>query len=510
MRTAAVALGGILYALALPPFDWAVCGWLTLVPLLWVVRRETVASAFRYGMLYGYAFGWAATWCFAEAAARYFHLPLPLAVAAVAVWYLVVCGLPLGLFAAGSALLFARRHRFTWITVPALWVATEVLRGRIMGQPWDLLGYTQHENVALIQIAAVTGVYGVSYVLALASTVLADLGRDLRRPGVSRAAVGRALVAPAAVIVLCWLGGRVVVPAGPVAEADSKQVAIVQTNVSPSFHWTRAYTDAQVAAHVRATEQIPNGPALIVWPENSVPRYLEREPMLAVELATLAMRHHADLLFGGPRHEDGRTYNAARLITSAGRNGGAYDKRRLVLFAEEKPLVATRHDAPNDSPEEFTPGTGPGVLASFVPIGVSICHEIVHPDLVRASVQDGAELLVNIANDGWLDGSYGFARRQHLAMSVFRAVETRRFVVRAATTGASAVIDPYGRIVAMQTPDTAGVVTAAVSGETAITPYVRLGDLFALVCTGLAALEMRPRRRRIRLGSDVPVGATAS
>src|SRR5262249_26852967 len=161
---------------------------------------------------------------------------------------------------------------------------------------------------------------------------------------------------------------------------------------------------------------------------------------------------------------NGRTFNSARLLTASGRNGGHYDKRRLVLFAEEKPLAPSAAMA-SESPEQFSPGTAPGLLRSFVPLGVSICHEIVHPDLIRDSVRDGAQVLVNIANDGWLDGGYQFAGLQHLAMAAFRAVETRRFVVRAATTGTSAVIDPYGRIVASQPPDTAGVVTANVVAE---------------------------------------------
>ena len=94
MRPVAVVFGGVLYALALPPFDWAVCGWLTLAPLIWVLRGQSAATAFRYGVLYGYVSGWAVTWCFAEAAMRYFELPFPVAVAALALWYLVVCGIP--------------------------------------------------------------------------------------------------------------------------------------------------------------------------------------------------------------------------------------------------------------------------------------------------------------------------------------------------------------------------------------------------------------------------------
>jgi len=179
-----------------------------------------------------------------------------------------------------------------------------------------------------------------------------------------------------------------------------------------------------------------------------------------------------------------------------------------VLFAEQKPLRFSAHGEANDSPEEFTAGARSSVLQSFVPIGLSICHEVVHPDLTRASVRDGAELLVNIANDGWLDGDYAFAGRQHLAMAVFRAVESRRFLVRAATTGNSAIIDPYGRILTSQSPDTAGVITAQVSGSRMLTPYVRAGDLFAVACVliGLTTLPW-PARIRRRRRAIVPVPA---
>jgi apolipoprotein N-acyltransferase len=247
-----------------------------------------------------------------------------------------------------------------------------------------------------------------------------------------------------------------------------------------------------------------------VWPENSVPRYLENEPLLAVQLATMAARQRADLLFGGPRHEQGRTFNTARLITAAGRNGGHYDKRRLVLFAEEKPLAAAMGPALPESPEQFSAGAGSGVLASIVPIGVSICHEIVHPDVIADSVRDGAEMLVNIANDGWLDAGGNVAAPQHLAMAVFRAVETGRYVVRAATTGPSAVIDPHGRIVGFQPAGTAGVLTADVRGDRSLTPYVRFGDAFAVLCMALTCLAMIRRPVPVALAEPGALQAPAS
>ena len=258
----------------------------------------------------------------------------------------------------------------------------------------------------------------------------------------------------------------------------------------------RSYADRQLYAHIQATDQLPKNanPALIVWPENAVTEYLESDPMLAAQLAELARRHHADLLFGAPRYEAGRTFNSIRLITREGRNGGYYDKQHLVLFAESGLLAGPPPSNRNDSPRAFSPGDGPGVLNTFVPIGVSICHEVVYPELMNQAVRAGAQLLVNVSNDGWLDAGSGIASRQHFAMSIFRAVETRRYLVRGAITGVSGVVDPYGRVVQVLGPHTTGVVMAGVAGRDTMTPYVRLGDLFASICGLVAVFVLSPRR----------------
>jgi apolipoprotein N-acyltransferase len=123
-------------------------------------------------------------------------------------------------------------------------------------------------------------------------------------------------------------------------------------------------------------------------------------------------------------------------------------------------------------------------------MGVSVCHEVLFPDLAARAVAAGAALLVNVSNDGWLDPATGVASRQHAAMAVFRAVETRRWLARAATTGISAVVDPYGRVVASVPPDTPGLLQARVMPRTDLTPYVRLGDAFAAGCVLVAAAAL--------------------
>lgn len=515
MRRALALVGGAaLYALAFPPVDGSVFAWFALVPLLLAVRDRSATFGLVFGALYGFACAWGVAGWLAQALARYFDVGLPLGILVASLYAIAFWATAFGLFGAGAAVLTRRHHPIgVRLAIPALWVTTELLRGRFLGQPWGLLGYTQHAHPELIQLSAITAVYGVSFVVALGNTALAEAIALVRR----RADVPRAVYVVAVPAVFCLvvsaLGG-IVASRGPAGGFGAQPVVVVQTNVAPAWRWTRAYTDAQIAAHLGMLQSVPGEtrPGLIVWPEHAVPRYLEEEPGLAAQLATVARTHRADLLFGSPRFASGRTYNSVRLLTRDGRNGGHYDKQRLVLFAESRPFDGAAAPEPSENPERFTAGTEPGVLHGFVDLGVSVCHEILFPELVADSVAAGAALLVNVSNDGWLDAGSGIASRQHFAMAVFRAVETRRYLVRAATTGVSGVIDPYGRVLAQLPPRSAGIVHRTVAGRSGMTPYVAVGDVFAFGCALASALvlyatTLHPLRRR-HLGLARPFPAS--
>ncbi|HJQ84769.1 MAG TPA: apolipoprotein N-acyltransferase [Candidatus Binatia bacterium] len=509
-RGVALVLGSILYALALPPFDWSICGWVALAPLLVALRGLRTLPAFGYGAAYGALCSCTVgmSWI-APAIARFFDVHPAVGVGLACVYAVLVWGIPFGTFAAGAVVLLRReRSVVARLAIPALWVATELFRGRLVGQPWALLGYTQHAQLAIVQVAALTGVYGVSFLLAFTSTVLAEMPALLHAGHRRQALLTLALPVP--LVAALGLAGTLVLLRGPDGGFAAQRVTVVQTNVEPAREWTRAYTDRQVMAHIQATAGLSTTarPMLVVWPENAVPRYLETEPFLGAQLASIASRERADLLFGAPRYEGGRTYNSVRLITAAGRDGGSYDKQRLVPLAERTPIGGDDPAPRSDDPGQFSVGTGPSTLRSFVTLGVSICHEILFPELIGRSVADGAALLVNVSNDGWLDGGHGIASRQHFAMAVLRSVETRRYLVRAATTGVSGVIDPFGRVVDVLPPGAAGTVSTSVAGRTAITPYVRMGDVFAFACV-LAAVGALAGRRSAAVRA-VPRLASAS
>jgi apolipoprotein N-acyltransferase len=490
----AVASGAVLYGLAFPPYDWAALAWVALVPLLLIVRGRPMSEALASGVAYGFACSATVAGWLSHTMVSFFGFsPLP-GLLVASLYALVFWGAAFGIFAAGAArLLASRKPALAAIGTASLWVAMELVRGRILGQPWCLLGYSQHENLPLIQLSAVTAVYGVSFLVALGNVAIAEAIVGVASGNLRRAF--RSLLLPAALAAATWIVGSRLVPDRPFA--GTLPVAIVQTNVPPSVRWTRAYTDAQIAAHTRMTERLGTEArgGLIVWPENAVPRHLEAEPGLAALLAGIAARHGSDLLFGAPRSADGHTYNSVRLLAAAGHYGGHYDKQRLVLVAEANPLRPAPPSGPDENPTGFTPGSGTGVLRGVVPVGVSVCHEVLFPDLIARAVGAGAEILVNVSNDGWLDPATGAASRQHAAMAVFRAVETRRYLARAATTGISAVVDPYGRIVAALPPDTAGVLQARVDARRDVTPYVRVGDAFALGCVVVALVALYASRR---------------
>jgi len=510
LRVGAVLAGSAAGALALPPFDCSALAWVTLVPLLIVLRSSSAKAGFVYGLLYGCAYGWATSWWAVQAVMRYFHMSLPLASLGMLVFYVAIFAPAFGLFGAGTACLLRKLHAsLAAVAIPCLWVVHELVRDRLVGQPWNLLGYSQHGHPGLIQISAITGVYGVSFLLVVGNFALTTAVLQLHAGRRLRAFT--AMFSAVALVLAVWSAGVLKMRPSLRAWGQARTVAVVQTGVAPAYEWTRAYAERQLRANLAASETLKTRPALIIWPENAITQYLEADPLVGAQLGELAERHGADLLFGAPRFENGRTFNSVRLITADGHYGGHYDKQRLVLFAEAGLLADPTPSGPSPSPREFSAGHESGVLQSVMPIGVSICHEITYPDLVRRTVRDGAELLVNVSNDGWLDPGQGVATWQHLAMTVFRAVETRRYVVRAATTGVSAVIDPYGRVVATMPPGTSGVLETPVVSRRNWTTYVRVGDAFALGCA-LFVLPLLlplqrwfPARRRFGLGARRPL-----
>jgi apolipoprotein N-acyltransferase len=506
---ALVITGGVLYAAAFPPHACDLSAWIALVPLLAVAARATATGAFAAGFVYGTVFFAGIVAWVVEAVSAYFASGVVGAVAFSTLICVLFVAVYVGLFAVAARALLRRRRRWAALFgLPALWVAYELARSRLLtGLPWELLGHSQWRRTELIQIVDVGGVYAVSYLVAAV-----NVGVFFALCGIARAKTPRRLAhsmmplaAAAALVALAFAYGMRAVdrelarPPGPRAV-----VALVQANVPSAWEWQRANAERSLLAYAALTRTTiaDTRPDLVVWPEYAVTLYPERDTMLMPALAALAQRTTAGLLFGAPRlrgesGESERYFNAAYHLAPGGALA-AYEKIRLVPFAEYQPMALGQAFAA-EADRTFSAGTASTVFETAIGrLGVLICYEAIFPELTRDLVRAGAEVLVNISNDGWLDRAGLGASAQHLSMAVFRAVESRRFLARASSSGISGFVDPLGREFALLGVDQRGVTLGEIEARTGLTFYTRFGDAFAFACIPLGALLLAPAARRRR------------
>jgi apolipoprotein N-acyltransferase len=495
-RLALAGAAGIAAHLAYPRPGWDVLAFVSLAPVVWL---SATAASPRQAALEGWVAGWTffvllLRWI-THTMTTYSSLPRPVAILVL----LVLAGyLAIYWGAVGGAvawLVEASGRRAVWLT-PVLWVAAELVRAHALsGFPWGLVGYAPYRRLALIQVAAWTGVYGISFLLVLVNTALAWVALERTR---------RAAVAAGTVVVLA-LGGALLVGRAALAvdPTSAVPVALVQGNIDQAIKWDHAFRDETLGIHEELTRDVPPGQELIVWPEAAVPVYLAEEPAVLDRLRRLAGEVYTPLLVGAPDvvpGRDGPRYlNSAFLVRAQGVSE-RYDKMHLVPFGEYVPLKGLLFFVQAIAAEigDFTPGRQVVVFPlGAAPFGTVICYEVIFPNLFRQFVAGGARFMVNITNDAWFGDSGG--PLQHLAMVPFRAVENGVAIVRAANTGVSALVATSGAIGPSLGIGQRGTLRLDVPIGTAPTFYTRFGDLFAYTCGALAAAALtlgRVARRR--------------
>ena len=471
-------LSGALLASAFPPLDWWPAAFVGLVPLLLATAGQPPARAAWLGFASGIAFALLSIPWVVVTMVRYGQMPwwgagaVLLALSAYLACYPAAFTLALSRFPLPPA-------AFP-VGAAALWTALEYLRTyALSGFPWNLLGYSQLPNLPFAQVASVTGVYGVSFLLVLASAALAVPFL----PGMPRRGAWR-VVSAAALLVGAVHAAGIWALRGTDRAAASLQVAVVQGNIEQGLKWTPAALDLTLDTYARLSAQAAQaGAELIVWPETAVPLFLRHDPARLAQVRALAESLGRPLLVGAPDWTVGepvRLQNSAMLLGPDGRLLAKYDKMHLVPFGEYVPLKSVLFfvDKLATGIGDFVPGETRTLFR--LPGGTfaaSICFEVIFPNEVRAAVAGGAEFLVNITNDAWFGRSAAAA--QHLRMAAFRALETRRYLARAANTGISAAVDPYGRILASTRLFEEAVLVQGVIPRRDLTPYVRFGDWFA-------------------------------
>ena len=496
----AAALSGALLAAAFPKMDAWYLAWVALVPLILVARAGGTRAAAGHGYLAGLLFfGVLIEWI------RLFD---------TTGWVLAVVILAgyVAAFAALVRLLSSSPAGWRAVLLPAAaWTALEWVRGLgPAGFTWGGLAYSLHDRLPLMQLASVAGPYGLTFLLVAANAAVAALAAPL--------------VAPKSAGPRQWMGaaGRLALGVGggggggvvgrhrlaqPVSGGEPIRVALLQGNVGGEGDrgtWDIAKVREAADVYLHLTEQAAAAhPDIVIWPESAVPGMLlldHRMRGIREDIAAAARRFHLNLVVGSAHENpDGGRLNSAFLFARNGAVAGRYDKVHLVPYGEFTPWrrqlgVVYRHFPVIDL--DFSSGAGFAPLkADAGALGVAICFESAFPGITRALRLAGSQVLAVTTNDAW------FYRRaatwQHYDMSPFRAVESGAPLLRATTTGFSAVLDPYGREVARTGLFTRGVLLAEVRPAEGLTPYVRYGDVIAwLSALWVAGLCVAYRLRR--------------
>ena len=499
--------------------------WVAVAPLLVAMLRARVPETLQLdgqarllpaapwqGFVLGYACGilWFAGTCYwiFDTMHRYGGLPIPAAVLALILFCMYV-GLYHGMFGLLLALVAGSNHsrldksgsdksglkpaasgasmRRALVAAPFLWVAVELARTRITGFPWELLGYSQTANFALTRIATLTGVYGLSFEILLVNSVFAAaflVAKEQRK---------RLLVA-ACVATAILQAGQLVAP--PPVAADHTAL-LVQPNIPilEGAMWTREYfqgtlRDLTAKSLHPAGEKADQHFDLIVWPESPSPFYTN-DPLFRDAVSALAKQSGTWVVAGSigitpAMHSGGESaqiFNSAALVSPQGEWVGRYDKVHLVPFGEYLPFPRLFAFAGGLTKEvgEFHRGASRTPLdAGGERLGMFICYESIFPDEVRQGPLEGAQVLLNISNDGWYGDSGAW--KQHLQQTEMRAIENERWLLAATNTGMTASIDPYGRIVAATPRKVRTALAAPYALSSGTTFYTRHGDWFAYLC----------------------------
>ena len=394
------------------------------------------------------------------------------------------------LFTLGLAWLAASYGRRAILLAPALWVTTELGRTYFWsGFPWLLLGYSQTTVLPVAQLASVVGVFGMSGLVALVSTALAYLAISRSRGALVTAGVTAAVL----VAVTAW-GSRRLADNSLTEQGPPVRVALIQGNIPQEQKWDAAHAGRILATYLTLTrEAAAKGAQIVIWPESSTPFPFLDDTAGGDRIRATVRETGVELLLGSDQvdHQSRAYYNAAFLVRRDGDVGGVYQKIHLVPFGEFVPLQRFLFFVGPlvEQAGGFSAGREMVTLpTSHGPISTAICYEIVFPRLVAESVARGSRLLTTITNDAWY--GHSSAPYQHFLQASMRAIEQGRYLARAANTGISGFVDPYGRVLQKSEIFERDVLVGDVRMLDGRTTYGRIGDLFAYVCAALTLVAL--------------------
>jgi len=504
---ALAGISGLLLTAAFPKIEWHLLSWIAFVPLLYAIKNNSAAGgSIKLGFFTGVIHYATLLYWIPGVVVTYGRLPMPVSWAVFLLLVIYLSLYPM-LFAGMLGALAKGGAMHLW-HAPFLWTGLEYLRAFLLtGFPWENLGCSQYKWLRLIQISDIFGFYGLSALIVAVNVGLFELCDAL---GQKRTVSWKPIVAVALAMtgVLVYGTLRMAQIDKRAKIAPKRTVTLVQGNIDQANKWIPEFRDETLKRYGRLTESASkNRPDLTIWPETALPFYFLHDEIPTAQVFDLVRKSHGYFIVGSPsfRVEEGgiRYFNSAFLINPDGNVVGRYDKVHLVPYGEYVPLkkyvpfLGKLVEAVGD----FEPGeAGHTLCLDGEKVGVLICFEVIFPELARAAVQNGARLLVSIPNDAWFGTTS--APYQHLSMAVFRAVETRRALARAANTGISAFVDPVGRILEHTPIFEEAVRTQGLPLVEDETLYSCYGDFFAVGCIVIACvfigleLWVKPFRNR--------------
>lgn len=481
-------VSALILILSFPDFELWPLAWVSLVPLLVVIGRNPRPwTSFWLGWIFGSVFFYGSCYWLTYSMIHTGGIPPAIA-------YIVLAPGPIiaGFFPGVFALLLARAIRkwghLALFTAPIFWPALEWVRLETIGQLWNAIGYSQAYHPSLIQVARWGGVYAVGFLIILgnASVTFLLLERSKRRFAIPIVSI----LFSVAVVVLSFSTSQPEI--NRVVEAD---IVAIQPNVPMSLVKSPAELQELNSRHFEmsklALQQVSNDgrPRLVIWPESPMNFSFGSDQPLRDRLATFAQVNNTALLLNSQEvAPNNGIFNSAVLINEQGSLVAQYDKIRLLPFGEYVPLP------------QWLPGAGlirgivgdfnPGTAYRLMPVGkihagVFICIESAYPDIARSFTRAGADVLINISNDGYLGPTP--VMRQHLANAIFRAVENERPLLRVTNSGITAFITPHGAVRDATQPFTPEIRVWSVAGNNEETFYVKHGDILAI---GFAVISL--------------------
>ena len=391
-----------------------------------------------------------------------------------------------------TSVLIGRMGAAALFLAPPAWVATEFLRGYLFGGfPWVPLGNSQVTVLTIAQLASVLGVYGLSALVAFVNAAVAFAILRGGRTRLKTLAVTAALV----VSIAAWGAWRIG-DASLVRAGTPVRVGLVQGNIEQTLKWRRDQARRIFTTYIAMTRDVVRrGAQYVIWPESSTPFTFESDPAGEDNMRALAREVGVPILFGSDQEPSpDKHYNAAFQLAPDGATLAVYRKIHLVPFGEFVPMADWLTIFPPlvQTLAGFAPFSA-GDSTIMLPVGAhkastAICYEVVYPSLVRDAVNAGSELLTTITNDAWY--GHSSAPFQHFAMASMRAIEHGRYLARAANTGISGVIDPYGRVVARSAIFEQVGLVQEVRFLTSRTIYSAIGDVVAYVAMAIVVLAL--------------------